>query len=115
MYDDICKKCPNVNDCENPPCAGFKALDRRAKNTIWFWQAFGAYCRICGYNKSYRVLHFHHSDRSQKVNNNDCLSIWLSSKNRDWILNKLKNLKFEIVCANCHAEIHAGITKVEDK
>ena len=67
----------------------------------------GNKCIICGYNKCQRALNFHHIDPSKK-------EFDLSSRGltRSW--EKIKNEieKCVLVCANCHAEIHEGITQL---
>lgn len=65
-------------------------------------QELGGQCSICGYKKNIAALSFHHKDPSKK-------SFGLDSRNfsnRSWdaILEELS--KCELVCLNCHAEIH---------
>lgn len=60
----------------------------------------GGKCQRCGYNKSIWSLHFHHIDAKEK-------SFSISSYcNLSW--NKIKEEldKCELICANCHGEIH---------
>lgn len=60
----------------------------------------GGKCSICGYNKCLAALEFHHNDPSQKDIN------W--RKMRNWVFEKIKEEldKCDLVCANCHREIH---------
>jgi len=62
---------------------------------------------ICGYKKSHRALSFHHRDPALK-------DFGLSSKGltRSWekIVKELD--KCVLLCANCHAEVHDGITQL---
>lgn len=60
----------------------------------------GVKCQTCGYDKYKGALCFHHRDPKEKDPN------W----NKQWAVDKLyKELdKCDILCANCHAEIHAA-------
>ena len=84
------------------------AVKRRRKNLREMARTSkGNKCIICGYNKCQRALNFHHIDPSKK-------EFDLSSRGltRSW--EKIKNEieKCVLVCANCHAEIHEGITQL---
>jgi hypothetical protein len=58
-------------------------------------------CVICGYSKCLASLDFHHRNPKEKDPN------W--RKMRTWAFEKIKNEldKCELVCKNCHGEIHA--------
>ena len=60
----------------------------------------GIECSSCGYNKCIGALEFHHRDPKEKD------PFW----SRGWSLPKLKIEleKCDILCANCHREIHYG-------
>lgn len=62
----------------------------------------GGCCEKCGYNKSTRVLQFHHLDPKEKDFN-------ISAKS--YSIERLKKEvdKCILVCANCHLEIHEEI------
>lgn len=63
----------------------------------------GGKCTHCGYNKCKASLHFHHLDPNQKefkLSGNWGLS---------WSKIKKELDKCELVCANCHGEIHSEI------
>lgn len=62
----------------------------------------GNCCSICGYNKNYASLSFHHQDPKLKSFNLDARSIG----NRSWesIINEFK--KCVLLCLNCHSELH---------
>lgn len=71
----------------------------------------GGECQKCGYDKCWKALHFRHLDPSQKE-----YSIFESrpgfKKVREWEKLKLEILKCILVCANCHAELHAKDEKI---
>lgn len=61
---------------------------------------FGSKCNICGYDKNYAALDFHHLDQSTKEFD------WSQLKLSKWenIVKELK--KCTLLCRNCHAELH---------
>ena len=67
----------------------------------------GGKCSICGYKKCEQVLEFHHLDDSKKD-----FGISQKGYTRSWKKVKDELDKCVIVCANCHREIHAGITQL---
>ena len=65
----------------------------------------GGKCKICGYNRCLSALDFHHRDPKKKkfiVNGNLNKSFEILKKETD---------KCELVCRNCHAEVHEGLIK----
>ncbi len=67
----------------------------------------GGKCQICGYNKCSRALNFHHIDPSKK---NFGLSERGLTKSWEKIQEEIK--KCILVCANCHMELHEGVTQL---
>jgi len=67
----------------------------------------GNKCAICGYNKSSRALSFHHIDSRKK-------EFGLSARGltRSWEKIKEEIDKCILICANCHMEVHDGITQL---
>lgn len=68
----------------------------------------GGACNKCGYKKNYAALTFHHVDPTNKVFNVD--SRRLSNTNWNSILEEWK--KCELLCANCHSELHNPDCKI---
>jgi hypothetical protein len=62
----------------------------------------GMRCEVCGYNKNYAALEFHHVKPSDKLFQLDLRSL----SNRKWeaVLDEVK--KCRLLCSNCHAEEH---------
>lgn len=73
----------------------------------------GGCCEICGYNKCTRSLVFHHKDPSQKD-----FAIGESRQGkkivRQWDLVKIELDKCQLLCGNCHNELHYEIDKSKD-
>jgi hypothetical protein len=62
----------------------------------------GGCCSLCGYKKNIAALQFHHRDPFNKTFTLDARK--LSNTNWNSILLELE--KCDLLCANCHAEIH---------
>ena len=67
----------------------------------------GGKCILCGYKKCQRALSFHHLDPKKK-------EFDLSSRGltRSWDRIKKEIDKCVLLCANCHMEVHEGITQL---
>ena len=75
----------------------------RKKKKRWCVEHAGGACKICGYNKCVNALEFHHRDPSEKS-----FSIGTSGgKSYSSLTEEMK--KCDLVCANCHREIHEEI------
>lgn len=62
----------------------------------------GGKCSICGYNKNYAALEFHHVNPGDK--NFQLDSRHLSNTSKELLLEEVK--KCILVCSNCHKEVH---------
>ncbi len=67
----------------------------------------GGQCQICEYDRCPAALEFHHPDPNQKD-----FSISADGSTRSWERVKREIEKCILVCANCHREVHAGITQL---
>jgi hypothetical protein len=67
----------------------------------------GGKCVICGYDRCEAALQFHHLDPEEKE-----FAISHGGVTRELEALREEVKKCILVCANCHAEIEAGITKV---
>jgi transposase len=79
------------------------ARRRRRVKTILVREA-GGRCRLCGYSRCPDALHFHHVDPSTKS-----FSIGARGLTRSLDLLRKEAAKCALLCANCHAEVEAGI------
>jgi hypothetical protein len=61
----------------------------------------GGKCQRCGYSKCVQALQFHHTDDNKEF------TIARKGVTRSWEKVKKEIDKCMLVCANCHAEIHA--------
>ncbi|KKK60210.1 hypothetical protein LCGC14_3026660, partial [marine sediment metagenome] len=60
----------------------------------------GGCCQICGYNKNYGALGFHHKNPCEK----DIRWKKLRTMSEDKVLKELK--KCILLCTNCHISVH---------
>jgi 5-methylcytosine-specific restriction endonuclease McrA len=67
----------------------------------------GGKCQICGYDKCSRALSFHHLDPSKKD-----FTISARGLTRSWTKLQEEIDKCVLLCANCHMEVHDGITQL---
>lgn len=86
-----CKTCHNRSQIER-----FRSYKKMAV------EYKGGKCVRCGYDKCLASLDFHHVDPSQKDPN------W--RRMRNWVFERIKEEldKCDLVCRNCHGEIHNG-------
>lgn len=83
------------------------AARRRRVKEILVSEAGGS-CTMCGYSRCLAALHFHHLDPDQKR----------FSMGREGVTRSLAVMRVEagrclLLCANCHAEVEAGIVRIE--
>lgn len=66
----------------------------------------GGKCAICGYNRYIGALQFHHVDRKTKM-------FGISGKGITRAIERSREeaRKCVLLCANCHAEVEAGVSK----
>lgn len=84
---------------------------KRRKTKTEYQERLGGSCQICGYMRCQNALHFHHIDASRK-------KFTISDAVRKKFTQEEINEEIQkciLVCANCHAEIHAGLVKADQK
>ncbi len=89
------------------PEANKKAVVKRRKKIKQMAIDYkGGKCCICGYSKCNNALDFHHKDESKKS-----FGLSVRGLTRSWERTRNEVDKCILVCANCHREIHEGITQ----
>lgn len=85
-------------------CVSNAVSHRRKQLKVNLVNYFGGKCIKCGYDKCIAALEFHHRDPNKKD-----FGLSMSGLTRSWkrLLEEAK--KCDLVCANCHAEIHHGV------
>lgn len=94
------KKCEGRYNCWCKQCIYYYQKQRwqdRKKKAV---ELMGGKCCICGYNKNYACLDFHHLDAKEKEFS------FSTGRNKSWnkIIEELQ--KCILVCRNCHGELH---------
>ena len=85
-----------------------EAVKKRRKHLRQMAREYlGGKCMICGYDRCPGALDFHHRDPKKK-------KFGLSDRGltRSWEKTKKEIEKCVLICANCHREVHAGITQL---
>lgn len=90
-----CKSCFNKRIAK-------RSIDRKAQIVEYF----GGGCVLCGYNKYQGALQLHHLDPNLKDPQYRNIRGW------SWDRCARELEKCVLLCANCHAEVEAGITSV---
>lgn len=85
------------------PCFNEYCTERWLQKKLEAIKYKGGECAICGYNKHYGSLSFHHLERHDKEMEWDRLRL------RSWDKIKIELDKCVLVCSNCHEEIHGGL------
>jgi predicted HNH restriction endonuclease len=67
----------------------------------------GGQCQLCGYDRCLAALEFHHPDPAKKD-----FSISADGSTRSWTRVRQEIEKCVLLCANCHREVHMGITQL---
>jgi transposase len=85
-------------------CRGEAVARRRRTVKATLVREAGGHCRLCGYARCADALHFHHVDPGTK-------SFSIASRGLTRSLESLRReaAKCALLCANCHAEVEAGI------
>jgi len=91
-----------MHELKNP------AVVKRTRAKQFLIQAFGGKCGICGYRRCHQAFNFHHLDPSKKKT--EVMAVVQYA----WARLVIEARKCVMLCSNCHAEVHAGTTKIPD-
>ena len=81
---------------------------RRHKYKNKLIELFGSKCKLCGYNKCKDALIFHHKNPETKL-----FEIGEGLSKRNWKELENEAMKCELICHNCHSEIHAFVAQLD--
>jgi hypothetical protein len=85
-------------------CRSEAVIARRRRVKDQLVEAAGGRCAICRYNRSVAALQFHHMDPAEKA-----FSIAYRGVTRSLEAALAEARKCVLLCANCHAEVEAGV------
>lgn len=77
-----------------------RKINRRKKLKEEAISILGGKCNVCGYNKCFNALEFHHPKSNKEGN----VSSLLKNESRQKLLKEVE--KCILLCANCHREFH---------
>lgn len=87
-------------------CCALRTKLREDANREKAYKLYGDSCKICGYNKCKNALEWHHLNPNEKENTPSKLM------GASWEKVKKELDKCVLLCANCHREVHSGITMI---
>ena len=93
-------KAQHIRCCK---CRAEAVQRRRDKIKLMSIEYKGGKCQNCGYDRCKDALEFRHRNESQKD-----FAISYKGYTRSWAKVKAELDKCDLVCANCHREIHAS-------
>lgn len=108
LSDKVCKDCGKHHKQNGSRCPTCNHNHRQKVVNDKVKELVGSSCWICGYNRCWRALDFHHVDPSTKlfgITSRECMLKWTR------IINEIK--KCILTCSNCHREIHDGLIENE--
>jgi len=88
-------------------CRAERVAERRRTIKMVLVAEAGGCCTLCGYDRSPAALQFHHTDPAAKE-----FHIALGGVSRSLDRARAEARKCVLLCANCHAEVEAGIARV---
>jgi hypothetical protein len=86
------------------PCRAEAVTNRRRRVKAILVQEAGGRCSACGYDRCAAALQFHHVDPSIKQ-----FSLGRKGVARSLDKARAEARKCVLLCANCHAEVEAGV------
>lgn len=82
-------------------------VKRRKKIKSMAIEYKGGSCNLCGYKRCVEALEFHHIDDSKKE-----FALGQHGLTRSWERVQKELDKCQLLCSNCHREVHAKISSL---
>ena len=103
------RRCKNLNTNYHHQSYERQRERGRARKLTLIHQ-LGGHCERCGYQRNHGALEFHHRDPSQKKFQLDMRSL----ANLSWDQILVESSKCQLLCSNCHAELHNPLATLEE-
>lgn len=88
-------------------CRTAAVVERRRRVKQRLVDRAGGACVLCGYDRYAGALHFHHVDPATKR-----LALGGRGLTHSWRMLTDEAAKCALLCANCHAEVEGGVTRL---
>jgi len=88
-------------------CRSEAVAERRRRVKRLLVEEAGGRCQLCGYDRCIAALQFHHLDPTTKR-----FSLAHLGASRSLARSRAEARKCALLCANCHAEVEAGVTSL---
>jgi hypothetical protein len=102
--DLLCANCHRVRHAREAAASRHRVVELRRETKRRAIASFGGVCAACGSANVPAALDFHHPDPSKKE-----FAISVDGIYRSWEKVRKELEICVMLCANCHAEIHAGL------
>ena len=103
MYcSNTCKQTGHYYKVKNQPNTYHAQTLRSFSRKLDLIKLAGGKCQSCGYDKNMAALEFHHKDSNHKDGSLDSRS--LANRSIKYIMEEFQ--KCDLLCANCHREVH---------
>ena len=103
MYcSNNCKQKHHYDRVKVQPNTYHSQTIRSYKRKLYLIELMGGCCMVCEYKKNLAALEFHHRDPNVKDSQLDMRT--LSNRSMKYILEEIS--KCDLLCSNCHREIH---------
>ena len=106
--DLVCANCHRLRHVREAPASRHRVVTLRRETKLRAIASFGGVCLACRSGYAPAALEFHHPDARKKE-----FAISVDGIYRSWerVEKELENCV--MLCANCHAEVHAGVRALD--
>jgi len=102
--DLVCANCHRIRHARETAASEHRIVELRRETKLRAIASFGGECGACGYAFAPAAMEFHHPDPSKKE-----FAISVDGIYRTWEKVRKELESCVMLCANCHAEVHAGV------
>jgi hypothetical protein len=102
--DLVCANCHRIRHAREAGASRYRVVELRRGTKLRAIASFGGVCGACGSAYAPAAMEFHHPDPSKKE-----FAISVDGVYRSWEKVRKELESCVMLCANCHAEIHAGV------